>query len=251
MSNPVSDQQRVLAIFAHPDDIDFGAAGTVAKWVDEGWDVRYVVVTSGQHGMQDAHVDPTQFGNLREAEQRAAAAEVGVTDVTFLRYIDSELTPSLELRRDLSREFRRHRPHRLLAMDVQPLPTDEFINHPDHRIVGQTTLDLVVTGGTTGGIFPELVLDEGLEPWQGCAEIWLMGPAGGPTVVDITGTWPRKMAALRCHASQIGDWDVEAFLGPRLAALGAPHGYGYAEAFRVIRRRMVSQAAEADRQNKR
>ena len=239
------EQQRALVVFAHPDDVDFGAAGSIARWVDEGWDVRYVVVTSGQHGTQDPNADVKQFGALREEEQRAAAAAVGVHDVTFLGYMDSELVPSLELRRDISREFRRHRPHRLLTMDVQSLPTDEFINHPDHRLVGQTALDMIVTGGTTGGIFPELMLEQGLEPWQGCAEVWLMGPAGGPTVVDISETWDRKMKALRSHVSQIGDWDVEAFLAPRFTALGKPRGYKYAESFRVIRRRMVSEATRS------
>lgn len=238
------EQQRALVVFAHPDDVDFGAAGTIARWVDEGWDVRYVVVTSGQHGTQDPRADTTAFGALREEEQRAAAAAVGVDSVTFLGYMDSELMPSLELRRDIAREFRRHQPHRLMTMDPQSLPTDEFINHPDHRLVGQTTLDTVVTGGTTGGIFPELMLEEGLDPWQGCAEVWVMGPGGGPTVVDISKTWDRKMAALRAHVSQIGDWDFESFLAPRFAAAGKPHGYEYAESFRVIRRRMVSESTK-------
>src|SRR5438067_6644073 len=214
------EQRRVLAIFAHPDDVDFGAAGTIARWVEEGWDVRYVVVTDGQRGTQDLHASPEEFGALRREEQRAAAAAVGVTSVTFLGYMDSELAPSLTLRRDISREYRRHKPHRLLTMDPQPLPTDEFVNHPDHRIVGQTVLDVIVTGGTTAAIFPDLLLDKGLEPWQGLEETWLMGPGGGDTVVDISKTYERKMAALHAHVSQVGEFDVESFLGPRLAALG-------------------------------
>src|SRR4051794_22803741 len=134
-SDPAGEPRRALAVFAHPDDVDFGAAGTVARWTDEGWDVRYVVVTRGQKGAWDAHMDPDEYGALREKEQRAAAAAVGVTDVTFLDWMDSEVFDDLELRLALSRQFRRHRPHRLLTLDPQPLPTDRFVNHPDHRAV--------------------------------------------------------------------------------------------------------------------
>ena len=177
--------RRVLAIFAHPDDVDFGAAGTVARWVKEGWDVRYVCVTRGQKGAWDAHMDVDEYGALREAEQRAAAEAVGVTDVTFLGWMDSEVFDSLELRRALSREFRRHRPHRLLTMIPDPLPTDRFVNHPDHRVVGQAALDITMTGGTTASIFPEL-LDEDLPPWRECEQCWLMGTAVNPTPVDVS-----------------------------------------------------------------
>jgi LmbE family N-acetylglucosaminyl deacetylase len=226
-------ERRALVIFAHPDDVDFGAAGTVAKWVDDGWDVRYLCVTRGQKGAWDAHMDVEEYGALREAEQRAAAKVVGVTDVTFLDWMDSEVFDSLDLRRALSREFRRHRPHRLLTMIPDPLPTDRFVNHPDHRAVGQAALDITMTGGTTASIFPEL-LDEGLEPWRDCAETWLMGPAVKPRAVDITGTIDRKLDAIRSHASQIGDRDVETFMRARLREAGRVFGMTYAETFRVI-----------------
>ena len=227
------EQRRALAISAHPDDIEFGAAGTIARWVSEGWDVRYVIVTSGQKGVQDARQDPHEFGRTREAEAREAARITGVTDVTFLGYMDSEVVYGPALQRDLAREFRVHRPHRLLAMDPAILPTAAFVNHPDHRAVATATLDIVVSGGTTAAIFPELVVDEGLEPWQGLEAIWIMGPAGGDEIVDISDTFATKIAALKAHASQI-DWDVETFIGERLRQRGEPHGYAYAEAFRVI-----------------
>jgi len=226
-------RRRALAVFAHPDDVDFGAAGTVAAWVDEGWDVRYLCATRGQKGGQDASVRPQEYGALREEEQRKAAAVLGVTDVIFLDYMDSEVFIDLELRRQISREFRRHRPHRLLTMDPQPLPSDRFVNHPDHRAVGQTALDVTMTGGTTAQIFPELIA-EGLPPWRELEESWLMGPAVEQTVVDVTSTFDRKIAALRAHASQIEDFDVETYIGRRLADAGRPHGYAYAETFRVI-----------------
>jgi LmbE family N-acetylglucosaminyl deacetylase len=226
-------ERRALAIFAHPDDIDFGAAGTVARWVKEGWDVRYVCVTRGQKGAWDAHMDVDEYGALREAEQRAAAQVVGVTDVTFLEWMDSEVFDSLELRRALSREFRRHQPHRLLTMIPDPLPTDRFVNHPDHRIVGQAALDITMTGGTTASIFPEL-LEEGLLPWRECEQTWLMGPAIKPTPVDVSDTLEQKMAALHCHKSQIGDRDIETFVRQRLRDAGRAFGLAYAETFRVI-----------------
>jgi LmbE family N-acetylglucosaminyl deacetylase len=226
-------ERRALAIFAHPDDVDFGAAGTVAHWVKDGWDVRYVCVTRGQKGAWDAHMDVSEYGALREAEQRDAAEVVGVTDVTFLDWMDSEVFDSLDLRRALSREFRRHRPHRLLTMIPDPLPTDRFVNHPDHRVVGQAALDVTMTGGTTASIFPEL-LDEGLPPWRECAETWLMGPAVKSTPVDVTDTLDQKLAALMCHKSQIGDRDVETFVRQRLREAGRTFGLTYAETFRVI-----------------
>jgi LmbE family N-acetylglucosaminyl deacetylase len=226
-------ERRALAVFAHPDDIDFGAAGSVARWVDDGWDVRYVCVTSGQKGAWDAHMDVEEYGALRETEQRAAAAAVGVTDVTFLHWMDSEVFDSLDLRRAVSREFRRHRPHRLVTMAPDPLPTSRFVNHPDHRVVGQVALDVTMTGGTTASIFPEL-LAEDLPPWRELEETWLMGPAISPVVVDVTPTLDRKIAALRAHASQIGDRDLETFIRARLREVGRVSGVPYAETFRVI-----------------
>jgi LmbE family N-acetylglucosaminyl deacetylase len=148
--------------------------------------------------------------------------------------MDSEVVYGPELLRDLSRQFRVHRPHRMIVMDPQPLPTNMFVNHPDHRFVGQAGLDITVTGGTTAAIFPELVLEEGLEPWQGLEETWIVGPAGGPTVVDITDTIERKLDALQAHVSQVGEWDVRTFMKQRLAERGREHGYDYAESFRMI-----------------
>jgi LmbE family N-acetylglucosaminyl deacetylase len=119
-------------------------------------------------------------------------------------------------------------------MTPELLPTDFFVNHPDHRAVGTATLDITMTGGTTAAIYPELIHDEGLQPWRELEETWLMGPGGGSTVVDITTTVDRTLEALRAHKSQTGEIDIESFLRPRLADIGRPHGYAYAESFRVI-----------------
>src|SRR3989440_8482386 len=199
--------RRALAVFAHPDDVDFGAGGTIARWVREGWDVRYVCATRGQKGAWDAHMDVEEYGALREAEQRAAAKGVGVEDVTFLEFMGSEVFDTLELRLALSRESRRHRPHRLLTMLPEPLPTDAFVNHPDHRAVGQCALDITMTGGTTASIFPEL-LGEDLDPWRELEQTWLMGPAVKPVAVDLERTIDRKLETLPSPASPIGGRDI-------------------------------------------
>ena len=227
---------RALVVAAHPDDIEFGCSGSVARWVDEGWEVAYVLVTSGQRGTQDPRADPAQVGATRERETREAARIVGVGDVTFLGYMDGDLLVAdpVALRKDLARQFRRVRPDRLVSMDPDILPTSWFINHPDHRIAATATLDVVETGGTTGAIFPELELDEGLPPWRGCEEVWITGPAGGPVVVDITTTIDRRLDALRAHVSQMDGWDAPALVRGFLAKAGEAHGMGYAETFRVI-----------------
>jgi LmbE family N-acetylglucosaminyl deacetylase len=239
------EPRRLLVVAAHPDDIDFGASATIALWVRQGWDVSYVIATRGQKGVQDVDQDADEFGRLREAEQRAAAAILGVSSVAFLDYMDSEVVLDQQLRRDIAREFRRYRPHRLLTMDPELLPTEFFVNHPDHRAVATATLDITMTGGTTAAIFPELIREDGLQPWRELEETWLMGPAGGPVVVDVTSTVDLKFEALHAHVSQTSDWDVETFIRARMAALGKYHGYEYAESFRVITYRRRLPAAES------
>lgn len=234
MTRSDDDPGRVLAVAAHPDDLEFGAAGTVARWVDRGWEVHYAIVTSGQRGVQDVRRDPVEFGILREEEARKAAAVCGVASVTFLRFMDSEVAYGPALLESLSREFRRRRPHRLLAMKADPILGEAFINHPDHRFVGQAALDITVSGGTTAAIFPHLLLEEGFEPWRGLEEIWLMGPGDEGDAVDITGTIDRKIEALLAHESQVGEMDVDAFVREFTAANGRAEGYAHAERFRIL-----------------
>jgi LmbE family N-acetylglucosaminyl deacetylase len=148
--------------------------------------------------------------------------------------------------KDLARQFRRHRPHRLVCMDPQRLPTDMFVNHPDHRFVAMAALDMTLTGGTTAAIFPELVLEEGLQPWRELQETWIFGPADGPTAVDITDVVERKLDALQAHVSQVGEWDVRSFMKERLAERGHPFGYAYAESFRVLSYRRPQPAPAHD-----
>lgn len=228
----MTDPARILVISAHPDDIEFGCAGSVARWVDEGAEVTYCIVTDGSTGTQDTDIVGEKLADIRREESIRAAKVVGVEDLIFLGYLDGYVEPTLELRRDIARVFRKERPQRLVTMDPHPLPGGWFTNHPDHRAVAQASLDVTVTAGTTPGHFPEL-LDEGLEPWKGLREIYIYGPGGGEHAEDITSTVDRKIEALRCHESQI-DWDVDPMIRAWTAANGKDHGYSYAELFHVL-----------------
>ncbi|HEX2195838.1 MAG TPA: PIG-L deacetylase family protein [Actinomycetota bacterium] len=226
---------RALVVSAHPDDLEFGAAGTVAAWADAGAEVTVCIVTDGSTGTQDRSLMGAPLSEIRKEEAAAAAAILGVAELVWLDYPDGYVEYTLDLRRDLARVFRRYRPHRYMVMDPTPTIDDRFINHPDHRAVGQASLDVTLTAGTTPGHFPEL-LDEGLEPWRDLREVWIMGPAGGPRVVDVTATIDRKIEALMCHRSQVGEnrAEIEGWLRDRLAEIGATAGFAYGESFRVI-----------------
>ena len=229
----VSDPLRVLVVSAHPDDIEFGAAGSIARWTDEGAAVTYCIVTDGSTGTADADLAGARLADIRRKESMDAAHAAGVDDVVFLGYRDGYVEPTLDLRRDVAREFRRARPHRLLALDPAPIGGGWFINHPDHRAVGQAALDVVVTAGTTPGHFPEL-LEEGFEPWRGLREVYVMGPGDREFAVDISSTIDRKIAALQAHVSQVGEWDVGSVMRAAAAQAGKQHGVDYAELFTVV-----------------
>jgi len=229
----VDEPLRVLAVSAHPDDIEFGAAGSIARWVDEGAEVTYCIVTDGSTGTADADLAGAKLAEIRREESVNAAKAVGVDEVAFLGYRDGYVEHTLDLRRDIARVFRRTRPHRLMALDPVPIPGGWFINHPDHRAVGQATLDICVTAGTTPGHFPEL-LDEGLDPWRGLIEVYIMGPGDRDFAVDISATVDRKIDALRAHASQVGEWNIGDWVRSWTAESGKPHGYDHAELFSVV-----------------
>lgn len=226
---------RVLAVAAHPDDIEFGSAGTLAKWVDEGCELTICLGTDGSTGTQDRELMGEKLRALRLQEATEAAAIIGAKELIWLGYRDGYVEYTLDLRRDIARVFRKYRPHRFMVMDPDPVIGADFINHPDHRAIGQASLDVSMTAGTTPGHFPEL-LEEGLEPWRGLREVWIAGPAGGDTVVDITSTIDRKIGALLCHRSQIGDDAsvVDAWMRERTAESGKPFGFGHAESFKVL-----------------
>jgi len=235
---PLTDVQRVLCVFAHPDDVDFGAAGTIAQWVADGLEVSYLVVTRGDAGGFD-DTPREQMPVLREAEQRAAAAAIGVKQVEFLDgYADGTVTPSIPLRRDITAAIRRHRPDRVLTS--APLRRWDRMagpSHPDHLAVGEATTCAIYPDSRNRFAFPELERDLGLAEWT-VREVWYSGGPNPDVPVDITGTFGLKLAALRAHVSQVGHLDdLEGMLRGRFAllaqTLGLPDGR-LAEAFSVF-----------------
>lgn len=224
---------RILVIAAHPDDIEFGVAGTVARWIDEGAHVTYCVVTDGSAGSNEPGIDLAVLAQQRQAEQLEAAAIVGVRDVRFLGYQDGVLQPSMELRRDLTRLIREVRPYRVVCQDpTSVFVGDVYINHPDHRAAGEAAIYAVFPYAETRPAFPEL-LAEGYEPHH-VTELYLNLTLQPNLKVDISSTIDRKIAALLCHKSQVSADNVD-WIRQRNAEMGEDAGYAYAEAFRVMR----------------
>jgi LmbE family N-acetylglucosaminyl deacetylase len=232
-----SDIQRVLMVAAHPDDIDFTAAGTVALWTDAGIEVSYCLVTDGDAGGFDESLPRAEMAPMRRKEQTAAAEVLGVSDLRFLGYPDGRVEPSLGLRRDLSRVIRQVCPDRLVC----PSPDRNYVrvagSHPDHRAVGSAALDAVYPDARNPFAWPELLADELLEPWT-VREVWVSAAPGADHYVDITDVFPRKIAALRAHESQTRHVDdLEDFLRAWLSRTaergGLPEGR-LAEVFQVL-----------------
>ena len=233
-----ADASRVLVVTAHPDDVDFGAGGTVASWTRAGTEVAYCLATSGDAGGFD-DTPRERMAPLREAEQRAAAKELGVTDVTFLGYPDGRLTPSLELRRDISREIRRFRPDRVLTSSPEIWWRRLGASHPDHRAVGEATVAAVYPDARNPFAHRELLAEEGLDAWT-VRELWLMAAPDERVdhVVDVTETVERKVAALRAHASQTAhmadlDHRMRSWAALTAGRFGLPAGR-LAEVFQVV-----------------
>jgi LmbE family N-acetylglucosaminyl deacetylase len=231
-----SEVQRVLAVLAHPDDADFGAGGTIARWTDEGIEVTYCLVTDGDAGGFDRSVARTDIPEIRRTEQRNAAKAVGVEDVRFLGYPDGRLELTLDLRRDISRVIRQVRPQRVLTQSPERNWARIQASHPDHLTTGEATLRAIYPDSRNPFAFPELLADEGLEPWE-VAEVWVMAHPSPNQYVDVTDTFDRKIAALRAHMSQTAHMDdLEIWLRERLGQLatdaGLPAGH-LAEAFAV------------------
>jgi LmbE family N-acetylglucosaminyl deacetylase len=228
--------RRVLAVAAHPDDIDFGAAGTVAVLTDSGIEVSYCLVTDGDAGGFDPAVPRESIGAIRRAEQVAAAKEVGVTDVHFLGYPDGRVEASIALRRDIARVIRMVRPDRLICQSPVRNFTRLFASHPDHLATGEATLCAVYPDARNEFTFTELI-DEGHAPWV-VREVWMSAGPEPNHAVDITETFDRKMAALMRHESQMPDPEgirqrVRAWVEATAKQFGLGDGR-LAEAFQVI-----------------
>jgi LmbE family N-acetylglucosaminyl deacetylase len=195
--------ERILVVVAHPDDMDFGAAGSVAVWTDAGIDVTYCVVTDGDAGGHDREVSRTEMAETRRAEQTAAAKHVGVSELVFLGYPDGRLEVTLDLRRDLSRVIREVQPQRVLCPSPERNYQRIFASHPDHLAAGEATLCAVYPDARNPFAHPEL-LEAGLEPWS-VPEVWMMATSSPDVFVDITDAIDRKLDALRSHVSQHPD----------------------------------------------
>lgn len=224
---------RVMAIFAHPDDIEFGCAGTIARWVQEGAVARYVLLTSGQVGIKDASITLDAAKAIREAEQTAAAQTVGVQDVIYFGYQDGILENTLTLRKQLVREIRRFRPEVVIAGDPTAfLVSDNYINHPDHRAAAAAALDAVFPAAGMPTLWKEME-DEGLEAHE-TRKVYINTWREPNTWVDISSTIDLKIAALKQHKSQMGDWDPSERIKNWAAERAQGKEMAYAEAFRVI-----------------
>jgi LmbE family N-acetylglucosaminyl deacetylase len=191
-------------VTAHPDDVDFGTAGTVAAFTSAGLEVTYCIVTNGDAGGSDRTMSRPDMATLRQREQRAAAAEVGVTDVRFLGFPDGQVESSLALRRDISRVIRQVKPERVLAPSPERRWDFIFASHPDHLAAGEAAVCAVYPDARNPFAHPELLNEEGLEPWT-VHELWITGGTDANVAVETTSTIERKIAALLCHKSQIDD----------------------------------------------
>ena len=227
----MTKQAQALVITPHPDDAEFGVAGTVARWVAEGRSVIYVVCTSGDKGTSDPNMKPDELVRIREQEQLAATKLLGVGEVIFLRYPDQGLEDTSGFRKDIVRLMRMYRPETVVTAD----PYRRYIWHRDHRITGQVTLDAVFPYARDRLTYPDL-LEEGLEPHK-VREVLLWGTEDPNYISDITDTFDIKVAALRCHRSQIGD-DLSPVMAERLRhrarELAEGEDFELAEAFHRV-----------------
>lgn len=197
--------KRILVILAHPDDPEFFCGGTIARWVEAGHQVNYCLLTCGDKGTKDRLLQPETLCSIRQEEQKAAAAVLGVTQVRFLSYADGYLVANLDLRRDITRVIRQETPDILVTCDPTNLYVrDTMLNHPDHRAAGQAVLDAVFPAARDHLNFVELWRDEDLEPHI-VPEVWVSLVKEPNVSLDVTKYWDLKIHALIKHESQIND----------------------------------------------
>lgn len=225
--------ESAMAIVAHPDDIEFSCAGTLARWAHKGTRVSYVICTSGEVGIAKAGMSRAKAAEIREDEQRQAAEIAGASEVIFLREPDGMLQATIELRKRLVREIRRFRPEVVICGD----PTivwagDTYINHPDHRAAATAALDAIFPAAGQPNLFEELT-DEGISAHKP-RKVYVTGWDQSDLFVNITETIDVKVAALSAHKSQIKDWDPENRIKEWAALRGKGKEMPYAEGFRVI-----------------
>jgi LmbE family N-acetylglucosaminyl deacetylase len=233
MNNGHYVPKRAMAIFAHPDDIEFGCAGTLARWIKAGTEVVYVLCTSGDVGIADLSISRARAAEIREAEQLEAAAVLGVKEVVFLREPDGMLENTIGLRKRLVREIRRFRPEVVLTNDPTVVwARENYINHPDHRAAGTAAIDAVFPAAGQPHLFEELA-EEGLRAHK-VRKVYVTSFGQGDTFVNIGDTMELKIAALHKHASQFPKWDPAPRVLEYSALMAKGKEMAYAEAFKVI-----------------
>ena len=226
---------KILAVLAHPDDPEFFCGASIARWTAAGHTVNYCLLTRGDKGVRGEAVDPFELGRKREVEERCAADRLGVDRVFFLDYFDGCLVPDMEARQAVTRVIRQEKPDILIACDPTQIIGENSINHPDHRAAGQIVVDAVFPAAGNPMYFPTLLQNEGLEP-HSVKEVWLTVTGQPNTVLDVTATWERKIHALQCHATQIGDMNALAErMRGRHTADSTPETPRYEERFRRLK----------------
>lgn len=232
--------ERAMFIYAHPDDIEFGVAGTAAKWIKGGSEVIYILLTDGNVGSHQDGISPDELAQVRRQEQIAAADVVGARCI-FLGHDDGLLQPTLEIRKELVRLIRQYRPVAVVCGDpTLYFPSDDYINHPDHRAAAQLALDAVFPASEMAMLYPDLV-DEGLSGHK-VNYVYVNWGQDNNTYIDISDTIDLKIEALRQHKSQLGDWDPDSRIREWNAAVGKRVGFDYAEAFRRITLKPLDEA---------
>jgi len=222
---------QVLVVAPHPDDAEFGVAGTVARWTREGKDVVYVICTNGDKGTSDVNMKPQELAKIREQEQLAAAKVLGVREVVFLRHPDQGIEDTSEFRKELVRQIRKYRPETVVSAD----PYRKYMWHRDHRITGQVVLDAIFPYARDYHAYPDLI-QEGLLPHK-VREVLLWGSEDPNYRSNITDTFDTKLAALRCHKSQVGNNPVPGLaerLRERAKMMAQGQDYELAESFHRV-----------------
>jgi LmbE family N-acetylglucosaminyl deacetylase len=228
-----SEIQRGLAVFAHPDDAEFGSAGTTAKMTREGKHFFYAVTTDGSKGSSNPDMTRDDMISLRHKEQQEAAHILGVEEVAFLDFEDSMLEANLAVRRSITAVIRRFKPDVVICQSpVRDLSMGAFVQHPDHLAAGEATLAAVYPCARDRLTFPDL-LEQGLEP-HAVKELWVVGTNAPDHYVDISETLDAKIQALKAHFSQIGERPVQDWMRDRARQLGERGGFEFAEAFKRI-----------------
>ncbi len=229
--------ERILVITAHPDDVDFGAGGTVRKWTQSGIEVSYCICTDGDAGGADRDVPRSEIPKIRQAEQRAAGAALGVTDIHFLGYKDGDLQLTQDLRRDISRVIRQVKPQRVLMQSPERNWDRIYSSHPDHLAAGEAAIHSVYPDARNPFAHPTLLDDEGLDAWS-VGEVWVMGAPEVNHYEDVTEMLSDKLTALQAHKSQTAHMeDLEGRIRTWMSATAIEAGFGpesLAESFRVV-----------------